>query len=110
MRLLQRLRAGVYGIGADNDQYFALPVAAPHLYASVLEMIAPGVAGLIKTAKGAQAGTAVFPIGNYQGQVGLSSYHDLDLAIPTEVKSGMTELNQALTSGKIRTGVSLTNP
>jgi basic membrane protein A len=101
---------GVYGIGADTDQYYALPVAAPHLYASVLKLIAPGVAELIKTAKGTQAGTAVFPIGNYQGQVGLSPYHDLDSAIPNAVRSGMAELNQALVSGKIHTGVSLTNP
>ena len=101
---------GVYGIGADTDQYYAFPVAAPHLYVSVLKLIAPGVAELIKTAKDAQSGSGVFPSGNYLGQVGLSPYHDLVTTVPDEVKAHMTELNQALLSGTLQTGVSLTNP
>ena len=101
---------GIYGIGADTDQYYAFPVAAPHLYVSVLKLIAPGVAELIKTAKGAQTGSSVFPSGNYLGQVGLSPYHDLDSSMPDEVKARMTELNQALVSGTLQTGVALTNP
>jgi basic membrane protein A len=101
---------GIYGIGADTDQYYAFPVAAPHLYVSVLKLIAPGVAGLIKTAKGAQTGASVFPSGDYLGQVGLSPYHDLASSIPDEVKLRMAELDQALLSGAIQTGVTLTNP
>ena len=101
---------GIYGIGADTDHYYALPVAAPHLYASVLKLIAPGVAGLIKTAKGAQTGSSVFPSGNYLGEVGLSSYHDLGSSVPDEVKTRMTKLKQALISGTLQTGVSLTTP
>ena len=101
---------GIYGIGADTDQYYAFPVAAPHLYVSVLKLIASGVAELIGTAKGAQAGSSVFPSGNYLGRVGLSSYHDMDSSIPDEVKARMTELDQALLSGALQTGVTLTNP
>ena len=101
---------GIYGIGADTDQYYAIPVAAPHLYVSVLKLIAPGVAELIKTAKSAQSGGSVFPSGNYLGQVGLSPYHDQDSSIPDEVKLRMIKLDQALLSGKLQTGVSLTNP
>jgi basic membrane protein A len=101
---------GAYAIGADNDQYYAFPVAAPHLFVSVLKAIAPGIVKLIKTARDAQAGTSVFPSGNFDGQVILSSYHDLDSSIPEEVKSRMTELNQALLSGQTQTGVSVTNP
>ena len=101
---------GIYGIGADTDQYYAIPVAAPHLYASVLEMIAPGVAELIKAAKSAQGGGSAFPSGNYQGQVGLSSYHDQDSSIPDEVKQRMTELDQGLLEGTLQTGVALTSP
>ena len=101
---------GAYAIGADTDQYYALPVAAPHIYVSVLKAIAPGIAELIKTAKGAQAGGSVFPSGNYEGLVGLSSYHDLVSSVPDEVKSRMNELNQALLSGEIQTGVSVTSP
>jgi basic membrane protein A and related proteins len=101
---------GIYGIGADTDQYYAFPVAAPHLYVSVLKLIAPGVAELIKTAKGAQIGSSVFPSGNYLGQVGLSPYHDLDSSIPDDVKARMAEIDQALLSGTLQTGVSLTSP
>ena len=101
---------GAYGIGADTDQYYALPVAAPHLYVSVLKLIAPGIAELIKTARDAQAGSSVFPSGNFEGQVGLSTYHDLVSSVPDEVKLYMTGLNQAFLSGEIQTGISLTNP
>jgi basic membrane protein A and related proteins len=101
---------GAYAIGADTDQYFALPVAAPHLYVSILKMIAPAVTELIQTAKDAQAGSSVFPTGNFRGQVGLSGYHDLDSSIPDEIKTRMTELNHGLISGQIQTGVELTTP
>jgi basic membrane protein A and related proteins len=108
--LVAAVTRGVFGIGADTDQYYAIPVAAPHLYASVLKLIAPGVAGLIKTAKSAQSGGFVFPSGNYLGQVGLSPYHDQDSSIPDDVKLRMTELVQALISGTLQTGVALTSP
>jgi basic membrane protein A len=101
---------GGYAIGADTDQYYALPVAAPHLYVSVLKLIAQGITELIKTAKDAQAGTSVFPSGNFEGQVGLSSYHDLVSSVPDEVKLRMTGMVQSLLSGEIQTGVSVTNP
>jgi len=101
---------GAYAIGADTDQYYALPVAAPHLYMSVLKEITSGVVELIKSARDAQAGASAFPSGNYQGQVGLSSYHDLVSSVPDEVKARMTGLIQALLSGEIQTGVSETTP
>jgi basic membrane protein A and related proteins len=101
---------GAYAIGADTDQYLALPVAAPHLYASILKMITPGVAELIVLAKGDQDGSSVFPSGNYAGQVGLSPYHDLDAIVPEEVKQHMSELTRALLAGEIQTGVTVTGP
>jgi basic membrane protein A len=108
--LITAVTRGAYVIGADTDQYYSLPVAAPHLYVSVLKMIAPGVAELINMAKGDQDGSSFFPSGNYDGQVGLSPYHDLDSSIPEEVKQRMAELTQALLAGEIQTGVSVTNP
>jgi basic membrane protein A len=101
---------GVYGIGADTDQYFALPVAAPRLYSSVVKLIAPGITELIKIAKNAQGDLSAFPSGDYIGQVKLASYHELDSSIPDEVKSRMSELNRALLSGEIQTGVSIIYP
>jgi basic membrane protein A len=108
--LVAAVTRGAYAIGADTDQYYALPVAAPHLYASVMKMITPGIVELINTARDAQAGNAVFPMGNYEGQVGLSPYHDLVLSVSDYVKLRMDELKRALLSGEIQTGVSVTNP
>jgi basic membrane protein A and related proteins len=101
---------GAYGIGADTDEYFTLPIAAPHLYASVLKMISPAVASLIKIAKDAQTKGSVFPTVNYDGQISLSSYHDLNSAIPDEVKIRMDKLIKDLLAGDLKTGVSITAP
>ena len=101
---------GVYGIGTDVDQYYLLPVASPRILTSVLKVITPAVADLLREAREAQVQTGTFPAGNYYGQVGLAPYHDLDSSIPDEVKLRMTELNQALISGGIQTGGSSTNP
>jgi basic membrane protein A len=100
----------VYVIGADIDQYYALPVSAPFLYTSFVKMIAPGIADLISAAKEAQIGIAPFPSGIYSGQVGLAPYHELGPSIPEEVKSRIDTLYQALLSGEIQTGASIIRP
>jgi basic membrane protein A and related proteins len=101
---------GAYGIGSETDEYYSLPVAAPRLYASVMKMITPDVLQLIKSAHDAQIQTSGFPTGNYIGQVGLSSYHDLSSAVPEEVKARLIQLKLDLAAGKLRTGVITTNP
>jgi basic membrane protein A and related proteins len=101
---------GAYGIGMDTDEYYDLPVAAPHLYASILKMIAPDVLLLIKAARDAQAKTSVFPTANFEGTVGISSYHDLNSSIPDEVKLQISRINAALVSGDISTNVVINNP
>jgi basic membrane protein A len=101
---------GAYGIGADTDEYYALPVAAPHMYTSVLKLIAPGIVELIKAAKDVQTQASGFPSGNFIGQVGLAPYHDLDSSVPDEIELQMTEMIKALLSGDIQTGVSISNP
>ena len=108
--LVATVARGAYGIGAGIDQYYALPVAAPHLYLSVLKSITPGVATLINTARDAQAGNSVFPTGNYSGLVGLSPYHDMDSSVPNKIKLRMTELNQALLSGDLQIEAPQTTP
>jgi hypothetical protein len=77
---------------------------------SVLKSIAPGIVELIKMAKAAQSEGSAFPSGNYKGQVSLSSYHDLVSSVPDQVKLRMSELNKALLSGEVQTGVSVANP
>jgi basic membrane protein A len=108
--LIAAVTRGAYAIGADTDQYYALPVAAPHLYVSVLKAIAPGIVELINEAKASKTGSYSFPSGNYVGLVGLSSYHDLVPSVPDDVKARMAGINQALLAGEIQTGVSVTNP
>ncbi len=94
-----------YGIGSDIDEFYTLPVAAPHLYTSVVKLIAPAVTGLIFSAGKAENHTSVFPAGNYIGRIDLAPYHDLDSSIPDEVKLRMSDLVIALQSGEIHTGV-----
>ncbi len=103
--LVGAVMRGAYAIGADTDQYYALPVAAPHLYTSVVKMIPQGVAELIRAARDAQSQTSGFPSGNYEGQVGLAPYHDMDSSVPDEVKAAMDTLVQNLRSGDVQTGV-----
>ncbi len=103
--LVGAVMRGAYAIGSDTDEYYSLPVAAPHLYTSVVKMIAPDVAELIQAARDAQNQTAGFPGGNYEGQVGLAPYHDLDSSVPDTLKASMDELVKNLRSGDIQTGV-----
>ena len=108
--LVTASKRGAYGIGADNDQYFTLPVAAPRLLTSVIKNITPATAELIGMARDAQAGISLFPAGNYAGQVGLAPYHDLDGSVPAPVKTRLAELKIALLSGEVKTGVTGPNP
>jgi basic membrane protein A len=103
--LVGAVMRGGYAIGSDTDEYYSLPVAAPHLITSAIKMIAPSVADLIKGARDAQEQTAGFPSGNYEGQVELAPYHDMDSFVPDELKVKMTELVRNLQSGDVQTGV-----
>jgi basic membrane protein A and related proteins len=103
--LVGAVMRGAYVIGSDTDEYYSLPVAAPHLYTSVVKMIAPGVAALIQAARDAQEQTAAFPSGDFIGEVGLAPYHDLDSKVPDELKARMDELVKNLISGDVQTGV-----
>ena len=97
---------GAYVIGADIDQYYALPVAGPRMLSSVVKLVNSGVYGLIKMAVENN-----FPGGaNYLGSAGYAPFHDMASFIPEAVKSRLSELNQDLLSGKLQTGVSVTSP
>jgi basic membrane protein A len=51
---------GAYVIGADIDQYFTLPAAAPRMLTSVLKLVTPGVFDLLKSARDAQDNNSAF--------------------------------------------------
>ncbi len=104
--LVAAAELGVYVIGADTDEYYTLPEAAPHMLTSVLKEIAPATAGLIGLAKKSQAMGDPFPSGNYLGQVGLAPYHDLQDAVPRDVQVKMSDLNRVLILG----GVEIISP
>jgi basic membrane protein A len=108
--LLTAAKRGAYAVGADMDQFFLLPLAAPKLLTSAMKLVTPAVVDLIGEAKQAQSRAGVFLFGDYAGQVGLAPYHDLDPAIPETVKSRMIELSQALSSGQVETGISGSSP
>ena len=98
-------QAGAYAIGVDTDQYFTLPEAAPRMLSSSLKMITPGVFELIALAREGN-----FPAGNYYGAAGFAPYHELEGAVPPDVKAEMEKINEGLLNGSIQTGVSPAKP
>lgn len=98
-------QAGIYVIGVDTDQYLTLPDAAPRMLSSALKLVTPGVFGLIQLSKYNN-----FPSGNYYGQAGYASYHDLYNEVPPDVKAAMEEINAGLLDGSIKTNVPPVKP
>jgi basic membrane protein A len=89
-------------IGVDSDQYNTVPEARKFLLTSAMKLIQPGVVDIIKTAK-----NGTFKGGNVAGQVGIAPFHDLDAQIPQPVKDKMKQIEQGLTNGSIKTGVTV---
>jgi basic membrane protein A len=108
--LVAAAKRGAFVVGTDIDQFYFLPLGVPTLLTSVVKLIPAGVLELARKARDAQAQAETYPAGNYTGKIGLAPYHDLDQLIPKEVKLRLAELNRALTSGEILTGVAGTNP
>jgi basic membrane protein A len=99
-------KRGVYVIGVDTDQYYALPSAKAKILSSAYKLITPGVHDLIKLAKDGK-----FPGGDdYLGPAGFAPYHDLDSAVPADVKSTMDTLFKALQDGTMKTNVPPAKP
>jgi basic membrane protein A len=96
---------GAYGIGADVDQYYLLPIASSRILTSILKVIPPALDDLIRAARDAQAQTGAFPAGDYNGPVGVAPYHDLESLVPEQVKQRLTDLVQALASGNLESAV-----
>ncbi len=93
-------RSGKYVIGVDTDQYFTLPEAAPRMLSSAVKLIAPGVFDLIRLAKENR-----FPSGNFYGAAGYAPYHELEGAVPNEVKLEMERIYAGLHNGSINADV-----
>lgn len=89
-------------IGVDSDQWETVPEAHKCLVTSAMKLITPGTTDLIKQAKdGSMKG------GNFTGDVGLASFHDLDSKVPADVKTKVAATVKGLQDGTIKTGVTL---
>jgi basic membrane protein A len=87
---------GTYVIGSETDLYGELPDLRPMLLTSAINDVRSGVLDLLRQA---QAGT--FPSGEYEGEVGLASLHDLDRRVPPDVKQEIGKIQLQLASGTV---------
>jgi basic membrane protein A len=100
-------RKGVYVIGVEVDQYFALPNAAPMMLSSAMKLITAGVHDLIKLI--VTGGS--HPVGgDYVGAAGYAPYHTLDSQVPADVKSLMEQIAAALLDGSLKTNIPALKP
>jgi basic membrane protein A len=90
---------GLYCIGVDTDQWFAVESAHPCLVSSAIKMVTPEVFFLIKMAREEK-----FPAGNFFGAVGLAPFHGFEDRIPQEVKDDLERIARGLEDGSISTG------
>ena len=103
--LVAAAQRGVYVIGAETDVYYTLPEAQDMLLTSAVKLSASGILALLGLAQEDQADRGNFTGGNYVGEIGYASYHDLENQVPAEVKAKMEAILLGLKSGRIQTGV-----
>jgi basic membrane protein A len=91
----------LYCIGVDTDQWETVPNAHPCLISSAYKDIRKGIADIIT---GLEEGTLAE--GDFVGEVGLSSFHDFEDAVPQEVKDEIAALQEMFLNGELdpRTG------
>ncbi len=88
-----------YCIGVDSDQWLTVPEAHPCLVSSAMKLLDKGVADIIVSI----ATDAATP-GNFYGAAALAPFHDLEDAVPQDVKDELVEVAQGLADGAISTG------
>ncbi|MGL4174989.1 MAG: BMP family ABC transporter substrate-binding protein, partial [Dermatophilaceae bacterium] len=89
-------------IGVDTDQWDTVPAAQPCLVTSAMKLITEGVTDLTVTAKDGE-----FEGLQTVGKAGLAPYHDLDSAVPADVKTKVEEIVTQMEAGTLQTGVKL---
>jgi basic membrane protein A len=97
--------SGAYAIGAEQDQWFALPEARPLLVTSVY---ADAEAAVIKWSPLLLSGTV--PAGEAVAPIALAPFHDLALTIPGERREQLNAILADLESGALETGVPAHRP
>jgi basic membrane protein A len=95
------VQSDAYAIGAEADQYYSLPYAAPRLLTSIMFQIENGVYELIRKATAND-----FPGGeDYSGSIACAPFHETAENIPEDVKARTNEILSALQDGSLETGV-----
>ncbi len=107
--IVTAVQRGAYGLGADFDQYTLLVEASPHLLSSGMKLIAPAIVTLLEKAKVPRKDSQALSIGNFIGQVGYASFHDLDGNVPEEIKRQFEEIYASLLSNELEIDIPATN-
>lgn len=89
-------------IGVDTDQWDTVPAAQPCLITSAMKLITEGVTELAVKAKDGE-----FEGLQTLGKAGLAPYHDLESAVPADVKTKVEEIVKQMEAGTLETGVTL---
>jgi basic membrane protein A len=93
---------GGYGIWVDVDGYDLLPEARDVLLTSVMKNMDNSCYDVIESAvEGDFDGCGVYIGGLENGGVGIAPYHDLESAVPDDLKAEVEELKQQVISGAI---------
>jgi len=93
---------GGYGIWVDTDGYESLPGVQDVILTSVMKVMDEAVFAIIEeTMDGNFQGCGVYVGDLANGGVGLAPYHDLDSAVPDDLKAEVEALAAAILSGEI---------
>lgn len=103
--LLAAAEAGVYTIGAERDQFYALPQARQTLLTSIVKQPSPRVQMLIRAVRRGEASGGAYP-----GRFWIAPYRQPTDVVPLKVQQELQTLLQALESGSLRTNVPLEFP
>ena len=93
---------GGYGVWVDVDGYDLLPEARDVLLTSVMKNMDNSCFDVVKaTMDGTFEGCGVYIGDLANGGVGIADYHDLDSAVPSELKAEVEELAEKIIAGEI---------
>lgn len=92
-------------IGTETDLYTQLAFSRPRLLTCSINNVRQGVLDLLRLARQGQ-----FPAGNFFGESGLSSFHDLAAAVPEAVQQRVLQVEHALNDGTLQMDITYDNP
>jgi len=98
--LIAAAEQGVYAIGSEQDQFYVTREASSALIASVVPRADSGVYDLIGMIQKGNHPT------EYDGQIGLTPYHELDARVSNEIKQKVLQIYAALSQGSLQTNIS----